>query len=305
MSRMRSVCLIDGGLGQEIYRRSGSAADPLWSVKVMQEQPELVEAVHRDFIAAGAEVLTLNTYAATPERLIRDGELSRLEPLHAQALALADSARKASGCPWGPVRLAGCLPPLIGSYSPEATPDDDSCKKHFRRMVRAQSGVDLFICETMPSIREGMLAAEAGLESGRPVLLSFTVSDQSASAVLRSGESVERMVESVRHLPLSGLLLNCSTPESISRALPPLKASNLPFGAYANGFTSVAPLKPGGTVGALTMRRDLGPQAYADLAMRWVEAGADFIGGCCEVGPAHIRVLRERLAKTFNLKSSF
>ena len=58
---MRKICLFDGGLGQELYRRSGSAADPLWSVKVMQDQPELVEAVNRDFIEAGAEVLTLNT----------------------------------------------------------------------------------------------------------------------------------------------------------------------------------------------------------------------------------------------------
>ncbi len=62
---MRDICLIDGGLGQEIYRRSGRAADPLWSVKVMQDQPELVEAVHRDFIEAGAQILTLNTYAST------------------------------------------------------------------------------------------------------------------------------------------------------------------------------------------------------------------------------------------------
>ena len=293
---MKNVCLIDGGLGQELYRRSGSAADPLWSVKVMQDQPELVEAVHRDFIEAGAEVLTLNTYAATPERLIRDGDLSWLEPLHTQALALADAARKKSVCPRGPVRLAGCLPPLIGSYSQEATPDNETCKKHFQRMVRAQSQADLFICETMSSIREGILAAEAGLEGGKPVLLSFTVSDGTGAPMLRSGESIERMVESVRHLPLAGLLLNCSTPEAISRALPQLKAGNLPFGAYANGFTSVAPLKPGGTVDALQMRHDLGPQAYADWAMRWVDMGASFIGGCCEVGPAHIRVLGERLS---------
>jgi S-methylmethionine-dependent homocysteine/selenocysteine methylase len=66
-------------------------------------------------------------------------------------------------------------------------------------------------------------------------------------------------------------------------------------GAYANGFTAIDGLKPGGTVDALEARRDLSPAAYADFAMSWVEQGASIVGGCCEVGPAHIRCLRERL----------
>ena len=69
------------------------------------------------------------------------------------------------------------------------------------------------------------------------------------------------------------------------------------FGAYANGFTEISEgfLEDAPTVDALSQRTDLGPDAYADIAMSWVDQGATIIGGCCEVGPAHIAVLADRL----------
>lgn len=292
---MGNITLLDGGLGQELYRRSKRPAHPLWSLQVMRETPALVKAVHKDFIEAGAEVLTLNTYTATPPRLARDGDASWFMPLQEQAYALADAAREESGCPWGPVRLAGCLPPLIGSYSPGSAPAEAECRRHYAAIVEAQPKVDLFICETLPSIEEGIWAAEVALDSKKPVLLSFTVSDSSGEPTLRSGEPVSDAVEAVQALPLEGLLLNCSTPEAIEPALSLLGEAGIPYGAYANGFTSVEPLKPGGTVDVLSAREDLSPEAYATIVERWVEQGASLVGGCCEVGPEHIRVLRERL----------
>ncbi len=293
---MNNVTLLDGGLGQELNRRFERPAHPLWSLQVMRERPDLVQTVHEDFIKAGAQVLTINTYTATPPRLARDGDAAWFSPMQAQAYALADAAREATGCPWGPVRLAGCLPPLVGSYSPESALSDAECRDHYAAIVAAQPEVDLFICETLPSIQEGVLAAEAALQSGKPVFLSFTVSDDiRQTPQLRSGESVEAAVEAVKELPLAGLLLNCSTPEAIERALPTLAGAGVPFGAYANGFTSVEALKPGGTVDVLTARKDLDPEAYATAVGRWLELGATLVGGCCEVGPEHIRALRERL----------
>ena len=69
---MSNVVLLDGGMGQELIRRSSNPPSPLWSAKVLMDEPEIVEAVHRDYVASGAKVLTLNTYSATPERLARD-----------------------------------------------------------------------------------------------------------------------------------------------------------------------------------------------------------------------------------------
>ena len=74
-----------------------------------------------------------------------------------------------------------------------------------------------------------------------------------------------------------------------------LAASGLRCGGYANGFTAIDALVPGGNVDALSARTDLGPEAYGDFAMSWIDAGASIVGGCCEVGPAHIAHLHQRL----------
>jgi homocysteine S-methyltransferase len=80
-------------------------------------------------------------------------------------------------------------------------------------------------------------------------------------------------------------------------ALAALKPMGKPFGAYANGFTHISGnfLKDAPTVKELTHRHDLTPEKYADFATAWVNMGATIVGGCCEVGPAHIRHLRDRL----------
>ncbi|MER9184550.1 homocysteine S-methyltransferase family protein, partial [Mesorhizobium sp. M0767] len=96
-------------------------------------------------------------------------------------------------------------------------------------------------------------------------------------------------------LPVAARLINCCRPEAIAAALPELIALGGPVGAYANGFTSIEALKHGGTVEMLHARHDLDPDAYAGQAVGWVEAGAGIVGGCCEVGPAHIAALRDRL----------
>ena len=76
-------------------------------------------------------------------------------------------------------------------------------------------------------------------------------------------------------------------------------ATGRPAGAYANGFQPIPEaFKLGETVDMLTARTDLDPAAYARFAMGWVEAGARIVGGCCEVGPAHIAELARRLAET-------
>jgi homocysteine S-methyltransferase len=286
------ITLLDGGLGQEIYKRSKQPARPLWSIAVMQASPETVQSVHRDFIEAGARVITLNTYTATPSRLRRDGDPKQLQDIHAQAIQLAQAARDEAG---QAVQIAGCLPPLVGSYDALHTPSYEDCLAEYRQMVEAQDeGVDLFLIETISTLREGMAAVEAARESGKPVLLSFTVSDD-APQVIRSGQSLLEVVAKVAELPLSALLVNCATPEAIGRAIDLLATGPFPYGGYANGFVSVEALKPGGTVDVLRARQDLPPEAYAKDVMAWVGKGASIVGGCCETGPAHIAALRQQL----------
>jgi Homocysteine/selenocysteine methylase (S-methylmethionine-dependent) len=91
-------------------------------------------------------------------------------------------------------------------------------------------------------------------------------------------------------------MINCSAREAVSIALPLLSEANIPTGGYANGFVEIAKNfnKIGATVDLLKARTDLNPEAYANIADDWIKSGATFIGGCCEVGPAHIAELKRR-----------
>nr|WP_295463055.1 homocysteine S-methyltransferase family protein [Mesorhizobium sp.] len=286
------ITLTDGGMGQELVRRSRSKPTPLWSARVLIDEPDLVRDLHAEFIEAGAKVITINTYAATPERLEREGAGELFQTLQARGIELARQAREAVG----DCAIAGCLPPLFGSYAPKLTISYDETLAIYRRIVAEQADhVDLILCETMASAEEAHAAATAACESGKPVWVSWTLADE-PGARLRSGETLAEAAAAIAHLPLAARLVNCSRPETIDAALSALKALGAPVGAYANGFTATEALKHGGTVEVLHARHDLDPQAYADFALGWVEAGLDIVGGCCEVGPAHIAALRDRLA---------
>lgn len=296
------IVLLDGGMGQALALRSRRPVSPLWSAQVMLDEPQLVTALHRDFIMAGARVITVNSYSATPQRLARDGDPGLFEPLHAAALSAAQKARDESG---REVNIAGCLPPLVASFHPDSVPGDATCLRDYRRIVALQAtGVDLFLCETMSLAREARCATIAAAESGLPVWVAFTVDDEDGTR-LRSGEP---LVEAAREVVAAGaerVLVNCSVPEMVTAAMGELAGLGVPFGGYANAFTSVAPLQPGGTVDSLSSRTDLGPDGYAAHALKWVELGATIVGGCCEVGPEHIATLAERLsAEGYQLVSS-
>ena len=92
------------------------------------------------------------------------------------------------------------------------------------------------------------------------------------------------------------MLVNCSPPEAVGRAIAEILELGIVTGGYANGFETIEPLTRGETVDALSRRNDLDPERYADHALSWVEQGAAIIGGCCEVSPAHIAEIARRLA---------
>ncbi|MXW93000.1 MAG: homocysteine S-methyltransferase family protein [Rhodospirillaceae bacterium] len=290
-----TVALLDGGIGQELYQRRRQPSAPLWSVGVMIDDPDLVETVHLEFIEAGARVLTLNSYSATPHRLARAGREDMFGALQAAAIRAAHAARERSGR--DDIRVAGCLPPLTASFRPDLTPSEEVCLADYRRIVAAQAeGVDLFLCETLATVREARLATLAARESGRTVWTALTVDDADGT-VLRSGEPVGEGARAALDAGAAAVLANCSSPEAIAQALPALAGTGAPFGAYANGFVSVAPLEPAGPVDVLDARDDLGPVAYAGHALGWAAAGATIVGGCCEIGPAHIAELARRLGR--------
>ena len=289
---MQHVTLLDGGMGQELFLRSKKLATPLFSAQAMLDDPEMVIQLHSDFIEAGAEVICLNAYAATPERMTRDADPSFFEMIQKAAVKAALAARKNTR---KAVRIAGCLPPLVASYRSELIPPKDQAMRSYELIANQQvHSVDLFIAETMSSVAEARYVCHAVDRTDKPIWVSFTVDDADGTC-LRSGEQLLAGVEEAAVGGAEAILVNCSTPEAVGQAMAILSKQDLPFGGMANGYVAAAKLKPGDTVDKLATRDDLDPNGYANYAMNWTEQGATIIGGCCGISPAHIAELRRRI----------
>lgn len=290
---MADITLLDGSIGQELVKRAGDKPTPLWSTQVMIDHPKLVGEVHLDYFNAGATIATTNTYAVLHDRLKLADLQDKADQLTETAVKSARRARAAVGHG----RIAGALGPLIASYRPDICPAPDVAAKGYAVPVAAMKDhVDLFLIETVASVDHAEGALRAACGQGLPVWLAVTVDDDDGSK-LRSGESVSEIAPLVeRHQP-DAVLVNCSRPEAIGAALELIKPMGKPFGAYANGFTHIDAgfLGHAPTVDALTERTDLGPEAYAEFVMGWIAGGATIVGGCCEVGPAHIAELAKRI----------
>ena len=288
----KHITLLDGGMGQELFLRSGKSASPLFSAQAMIDNLQMVIDLHCEFIRAGADLINLNAYAATPERLARDADISLFEPLQKAAVQAALRAREITE---KPVLIAGCLPPLVASYHAELVPPKDQAIESYKRIVEQQeAAVDLFIAETLSSVAEARYICEVVAKTNKPIWVSFTVNDNDGT-LLRSGETLKAGVDEAAAANAVGILVNCSTPEAIGQSMAVLSKLHIPFGGMANGYVSASDLNAGGGVDALATRGDFGQADYADHALSWADKGATLIGGCCGVSPSHIAEIRRRI----------
>jgi len=288
--------LLDGGTGRELARIGAPFSQPLWSAQALIEGPDYVARVHESYIAAGAEVITTNTYALVPfhlgqELYERDG---------ARLTRLAASIAREVADRHGGVRVAGCLPPVLGSYRPDLFVRDEA-RPLLDVLVREQAPfVDLWLAETQSSIAEAELIREVLDAHGEtsPLWLSFTLDDELGPAEprLRSGESLLDAAKAAERLRADVLLFNCSQPEVMEPAVRlAAGATDLPVGVYANAFVTDTE-ESGANAGMHDIRRDVTPEAYLELARGWVGAGATLVGGCCGIGPEHVSALSAHLS---------
>lgn len=292
---MSDIVLLDGGTSLELLRRSNNKSPRLWSAEYLLSEPELVRQVHLDYIQAGARIVTINAYSASYTRMAMVDEVARVPEMQRRACELAAAARDAAGAAGVGVAIAGCIPPLNGTYRPDRVRSFATNQEEYMRLAELQAPhVDLFICETMSTAEEARAAAAAVASFGKPVWVGWTLADHLPR--LRSGEHISTAVAGLQGIGVAAVLANCSLPETINIAMPEFARTGLACGGYANGFTHIPQsFLPGKTLQQLTVRRDLTPEAYADFVLRWVQDGATIVGGCCEVGPEHIVRLHQRL----------
>ena len=236
-----NTVILDGGMGRELQRRGAPFRQPEWSALALSEAPQAVEAVHAAYIDSGANVITSNSYAVVPFHIGEERFAAEGQALAALAGELARRAVEASG---KPVRVAGSLPPLFGSYRPDLF-DASRVEEVLSPLVKGLSPfVDLWLAETQSSIAEAR-AIHAGLpKDGKPFWLSFTLKDEEVDEVprLRSGEPVAEAAAAAAQLGVQTLLFNCSQPEVIGAAVDAARETferlgvQIHIGVYANAF---------------------------------------------------------------------
>ena len=296
-----SITILDGGMSRELMRLNAPFKQPEWSALSLYEKPSAVQQVHEEFIKAGAQVITTNSYAVVPfhigeQRFHADGKM-----LSDLAGRLAKSAVKNSGVLT--TKIAGSLPPMFGSYRADLIEQDRFADIAQPIIDGLSPYVDLWLCETQSAIIEPVSVQKLLPKDERPLWVSFTLIDEKPTPEpqLRSGETVKSAVGKMVEIGVSAILFNCCQPEVIEQALivtretlKQLNATHIQTGAYANAF---APQPEDATAndGLDEVRKDLNPESYLEWANKWTTQGATIVGGCCGIGREFIKVLSENL----------
>jgi homocysteine S-methyltransferase len=301
--RQQGVVLLDGGLATELETRGRTLDDALWSAAMLLDDPDLIRAVHADYLVAGADCITGASYQATLPGLRRRG-LS--ESAAADCLRLSvDLARRARDTFWErKENRADRRRPLVaasigpyGAYLADGSEyrgdyglDVDALRAFHepRFAILAACDADLLACESIPSCDEAealrqLLRASAGTRAW----FSFTCRDE---AHLSDGTPIGSIAAALDgEDQVAAIGVNCTAPRFITQLIGALRAAtSKPIVVYPNSGESYE----------ATEKRWTGTRSSVDFATAargWVEAGARLVGGCCRTGPDHIRGMRAAL----------
>jgi S-methylmethionine-dependent homocysteine/selenocysteine methylase len=281
----RGPLILDGAMGTELERQGVCGPAPLWSAQALLTAPAVVEAIHREYVAAGADVIVANTFRTNPRALRRAGLLADGPRLNQLAVALARAAchgrvgREGVG-----LIVAASIGPVEDCYSPELVPSEAELRDEHEQTASwlAAAKPDLAWIETIGTVREARAAAAVCAAAGLPLAISFVVRE---TGDLLSGEPLAAALAAVEPYDPLVIGLNCIPPRGLSVLLPRLRVStSRPLAVYAH-INNPTPLR------GWSCSQHVTPDEYATYARDWLAGGATIIGGCCGTSAAHIAAL--------------
>jgi len=286
----RETIILDGAIGTEILRR-----EVTWADHQLMSRPEFVRTIHADYINAGAEVISTNSFQLCKRALFnhfRDdvhrkhigaSDLdARANTLLAQSVKLAVEAREHTKAE-RPVAVAAAVTTLEWCFRPDLAPSDAQAKSEYREIFQVvkDAGADLVLLETVNSIHEAVTALEVAKEVGLPFWISFIPTE---NGKLFSGESLKKAAAAMERGGADAILLNCAPPDDISAGMKHLApVTKLPIGTYAHIGRFDPP--------EWLFTEEYPPSKYKAESARWKKMGATILGGCCGTTPEHIRQL--------------
>ncbi len=294
------ILLLDGGVSTEIRRRGVTLDKNVWSGLATKTHPDAVRQVHQDYIEAGAQIITANTYSTARHVLesINLGHESKL--LNFKSVQLAKEARDAVATE--PVLIAGSMSSMPPLTSHREVAIDGQVESSYQELAEglADAGVDLIIAEMMRDVENAGIVIRAAVSTGLPVLIGFSAMMAENGVDVRSlrwkntddtteAHDFGEMIDSLK--PLGGLAAGImhTRVEDIGPALEVLREHwSGPLMAYAETGKLILP--------DWRYQEVSSPQQYAADIAGWIrDYGVQIVGGCCGTGPEHIRVLRQLL----------
>lgn len=272
----------DGGYGTMLQAKGLGAGElpELWNIT----HSDIVESVHTEYLKAGSDVVTTNTFGANSLKFSGKDTLPSLEKVVSAALKNAKNAVKAFGAEDKYVALD--IGPTGKLLKPLGDLEFEDAVKIFAEVVKlgVKYGADLIIIETMNDSHETKAAVLAAKENSNLPVFVTNVYDESSK--LMTGASPEAMVAMLEGLGVDALGINCSL--GPDKMLPIVKrltaASSIPVIVNPNAGLPV--FVDGKTQYEVT------PQSFADTMAEIAELGARVLGGCCGTTPEHIRCLK-------------
>lgn len=294
--------VLDGGLASELEHLGMDLNDPLWSAKVLMEQPEAIVQVHQSYLQAGADLIITASYQASYPGLMKrglsDGEIDRLLQ---QSIVLAKKARDAFMISeLGQDRIRPLVAASVGPYGAFLANGSEYSGNygvdratliafHAPRLAQfVEAAPDLLAFETIPSLEEAEVLLELlGSYPGQQAYLSYSCRD---GQHLSSGEPFQAGVRLAnQQTQIIAVGINCTAPEWISALLTEaVGRTDLPLLVYPNrgeSWDAAQKCWIPGSAGA----------SVQDSVGAWHQLGAKLIGGCCRVRPTDIQAIRQAL----------
>jgi homocysteine S-methyltransferase len=288
--RAHGSVVLDGGMGTELDRRGFDLRDPLWSARVLVEDPDAVRDVHAAYFEAGADVAIASSYQASFDALAARGiERDEAASLFRRSVTLAREAASSAGEGRLVAASVGPYGAFLGNgaeYTGVYDRDEDGLVAfHAPRLeALAEARPDLFAIETIPSIVEAHALVRA-LEGvpGIPAWMSFSCRD---GAHLCDGSSFERAVAVAASSPsVVAIGVNCTSPLHVTSLVEIAATPGRAVVCYPNRGAFWDPVRK---VWVDPPRQDARPTLRP---IEWRDAGASLIGGCCGTTPADIAAI--------------
>ena len=277
--------ILDGATGTELNRRGVDTGLPLWSANALMNDHDakILQQIHEDYLRAGADIITTNTFRTHRRALAPSGNANRALELTRRAVDIARAAI-ASVNSDSPKFVAGSISTLEDCYRPDLVPADDELRvEHSERINHlTECGVDLILIETINTIREAVIIAKLAMLTSTPVVVSFVCNREGK---ILSGETLTDAANQLLPLGISVIGVNCGPTPNLAKPLAELQAAcgkDFPLIAYGNiGYADEE-------VGWVNTDSE-NPGAYCEHAVHWP---VKIVGGCCGTTPEHIAQLK-------------